>query len=140
MRGKKIQINCDKQGRSYAIVVAKNQKVIQIHRAKNGINFAANYEAMKILTPNAYVLLANLYSSSNRLEEAVTLYKKAIQAAPNDPETYMLLGNVHYLNKDLEQAIQAYRASISLAPDNDEYRLIYSQVMEDYVKSVRGVA
>ena len=84
--------------------------------------------------------MANLYSSSNRLCEAVKLYKEAIQAAPNDPETYMLLGNVHYLNKDLEQAIQAYRASISLAPDNDEYRLIYSQVMEDYVKSVRGVA
>ena len=50
----------------------------------------------------------------------------------------MLLGNAHYLDNDMEQAIQSYRASISLAPENDEYRLIYSQVMDDYVKSVRG--
>ena len=50
----------------------------------------------------------------------------------------MLLGNTHYLDNDIEQAISSYRASIELAPDNDEYRLVYSQVIEDYVKSVRG--
>jgi cytochrome c-type biogenesis protein CcmH/NrfG len=79
-----------------------------------------------------------LYSSLNRISEAIEYYKKALRIEQNNPETYMLLGNVHYLNNDLEQSVQAYRASISLAPDNDEYRLIYSQVMEDYVKSVRG--
>ena len=87
---------------------------------------------------NAIVLLANLYSSSDRIAEAVDLYKKALRVQPNNPETYMLLGNAHYLNNDVEQAILSYRASIGLAPDNDEYRLIYSQVVDDYVKSVRG--
>ena len=52
----------------------------------------------------------------------------------------MLLGNAHYLDKDIEQAISSYRASIDLAPENDEYKLIYSQVVEDYVKSVHGEA
>ena len=50
----------------------------------------------------------------------------------------MLLGNAHYLDNDIEQAIASYKASIGLAPDNDEYKLIYSQVVEDYIKSVRG--
>jgi hypothetical protein len=36
--------------------------------------------------------------------------------------------------------MSSYRASVSLAPDNDEYRLIYSQVTEDYIKSARGEA
>ena len=89
-------------------------------------------------SPNAYVLLANLYTSLDRIPEAIALYKKSLQVAPNDAETYMLLGNAHYLDKDIEQAISSYKASISLAPENDEYRLIYSQVMDDYVKSVRG--
>ena len=82
--------------------------------------------------------MANLYSSLVRIKEAVELYRKALQVEPNNPETYMLLGNAHYLDKDIEQAISSYRASISIAPENDEYRLIYSQVMDDYVKSVRG--
>lgn len=42
--------------KQYSITVKPNQKVIQIHRVKNGINFEANYEAMKTLSSNAYVL------------------------------------------------------------------------------------
>ena len=89
-------------------------------------------------SPNAYVLLANLYTSLDRVPEAINLYKQALQVTPNDAETYMLLGNAHYLDNDIEQAIASYKASIAIAPENDEYRLIYSQVMDDYVKSVRG--
>ena len=84
------------------------------------------------------MLLANLYTSLDRISEAIDLYKKALQVEPNNSETFMLLGNAHYLDKDIEQAISSYRASISISPENDEYRLIYSQVVEDYVKSVRG--
>ena len=87
---------------------------------------------------NAYILLANLYSNQGKQKEAIDYYRKALHVEPNNPETYTLLGNAHYLDNDMEQAIQSYRASISLAPENDEYRLIYSQVMDDYVKSVRG--
>lgn len=89
---------------------------------------------------NAYVLLANLYSSLGRIKEAVDFTEKHFKSEPNNPETYMLLGNAHYLDKDIEQAISSYRASISIAAWKCEYRLIYSQVMDDYVKSVRGEA
>lgn len=79
-----------------------------------------------------------MYSNQGKQKEAIDYYRKALHVEPNNPETYTLLGNAHYLDNDMEQAIQSYRASISLAPENDEYRLIYSQVMDDYVKSVRG--
>ena len=79
-----------------------------------------------------------MYSTQNRVKEAIELYRKALRVEPNNAETYMLLGNAHYLDKDIEQAISSYRASIGIAPDNDEYRLIYSQVVDDYVKSARG--
>ena len=82
--------------------------------------------------------MANLYTSLSKNKDAIELYKKALRVQPNVAETYMLLGNAHYLDNDIEQAIQAYRASINLEPTNDEYRLVYSQVMDDYVTSTRG--
>lgn len=45
----------DENGNSYILKVSNNQKLIQIHREK-GINFSANYAAMKNLSANAYVL------------------------------------------------------------------------------------
>lgn len=45
-----------KDGWNGAIKIAKNQKVIQIHRIKNSINFEANYFALNRLSSDAYVL------------------------------------------------------------------------------------
>lgn len=64
MRARTISIYERATGKHYAIQVAKNQKVIQIHRVKSSINFAANYEAMKDLTANAYVLYMYLIMHS----------------------------------------------------------------------------
>ena len=83
------------------------------------------------------MLLANLYSNQGRIKEAIDTYRKALQVEPNNAETFELLGNAHYLDNDVDQAIQSYRAAIAIAPTNDEYRLIYSQVMEDYIESSR---
>ena len=72
------------------------------------------------------------------IKEAIDLYKQALRVDPNNAETYSLLGNAHFLDNDIDQAILSYKASIGLAPTNDEYRLIYSQVVEDYVASVHN--
>ena len=117
---------------SYAISLTEFKKYNEAEAMyKKAIEFAPKQ-------PNAYILLANLYSTQNRVKEAIELYRKALRVEPNNAETYMFLGNAHYLDKDIEQAISSYRASIGIAPDNDEYRLIYSQVVDDYVKSARG--
>ena len=52
----------------------------------------------------------------------------------------MLLGNAHYLNNEIEQAIASYRASINIAPENDEYRLVYTQVLDEYIDKKRSGA
>ena len=64
MRARTISVYEAKTGKHYGVQVAKNQKVIQIHRVKNGINFEANYEAMKNLSANAYVLYMYLIMHS----------------------------------------------------------------------------
>lgn len=50
-------------GKQYSITIAANQKVIQINRVKNYINFEANYKAMTALSSNAYVLYMYLLIS-----------------------------------------------------------------------------
>lgn len=56
MASRKIDIVEIGTWKVYSIFVAKNQKIIQIHRIKNSINFEANQKAMQNLTSNAYVL------------------------------------------------------------------------------------
>ena len=87
--------------------------------------------------PNAYQLLGNLYTNLNRIEEAMAEYKKVLHFATNDAQTYMLLGNAHYLNNEIEKAIASYRASIQIEPDNDEYKLIYYQILDEYIDKKR---
>ena len=61
----KISVSESRTGKQYYIKVAANQKVIQIHRVKNGINFEANYKAMAVLSANAYVLYMYLLMHEN---------------------------------------------------------------------------
>lgn len=66
MRGyKTIWINNDSKGSTYKIELAKNQKVVQVHRIKNSINFKANEKAMETLSANAFVLYMYLLRHSN---------------------------------------------------------------------------
>ena len=62
----KISIYESRTGKQYYIKVAANQKVIQIHRVKNYINFEANYKAMAALSSNAYVLYMYILMHDNR--------------------------------------------------------------------------
>ena len=45
----------------------------------------------------------------------------------------MLLGNAHYLKGEIEQSIGAYKSAMNIEPENDEYKLIYMQVVNEYV-------
>ncbi len=65
MASRKIDVIDFKTWKMYSILVAKNQKVIQIHRIKSSINFEANYKAMNDLTSNAYVLYMYLLMHEN---------------------------------------------------------------------------
>lgn len=52
-------------GSTTSLKISKNQKIIKIHRIKNGINFEANFKAMKKLSLNTYVLYMYLMMHDN---------------------------------------------------------------------------
>ena len=87
---------------------------------------------------DAQILRANLYTNFNHLDLAMDLYKECLRLKPTNPETYMLLGNAYYLKGELEHSIDAYKSSIGIAPENDEYRLVYTQVLDEYIEKKRN--
>ena len=54
-----------------------------------------------------------------------------------DPSIYVLLANIYFMNNDIERSIYAYRAAVNLRPENDEYKLVFIQVLEDYIAENR---
>lgn len=64
MNGRTINVT-NRGYKNYTILLAKNQKLIKIHRIKQGINYKANYEALSMLSPYAYKLYMYLMMHDN---------------------------------------------------------------------------
>ena len=101
MAGRKIFVRDEsRHGAMYNIIVAKNQKVIQIHRVKSSINFAANYKAMKELTANGYVLYMFLLMHENHRVWALSskdVYNKTPLTEKTYPKAVIELIKKNYL-------------------------------------------
>ena len=41
------------------------------------------------------------------------------------------------MNNEVERAINSYRAAVNIRPENDEYKLVFIQVLEDYITEAR---
>ena len=41
------------------------------------------------------------------------------------------------MNNEIERSIYSYRAAVNLRPENDEYKLVFIQVLEDYINDAR---
>ena len=41
------------------------------------------------------------------------------------------------MNNEVERALNSYRAAVNLRPENDEYKLVFIQVLEDYINEIR---
>ena len=111
------EINFFKNGYNGSIKVAKNQKVIQIHRIKNGINFEANYKALATLTEHGYILYMYLLMHSNNrvwalsskdVTERTPLTMNPYNAAVHDliDKGYLVAGNID--EKELHFDVNAY--------------------------------
>ena len=117
-----IQINNDSEGKSYAIKVSHNQKVIQIKRAnplKQTVNFDANRQALKTLTANGYVLYMYLTMHPHDMVWALsrkdvfnetTLKERAYEAAVAD-----LIQNKYLVPHDINSTYGNWKA------DNNAY-------------------
>ena len=50
---------------------------------------------------------------------------------------YVLIANTYYMNNEVERSIFSYRAAVNLRPENDEYKLVFAQVLDDYIEENR---
>ena len=41
------------------------------------------------------------------------------------------------MNNEVERSIYSYKAAVGLRPENDEFKLVYIQVLEDYIEDLR---
>jgi len=80
--------------------------------------------------------------TSNNLDQAITLYQKAISEAPSEPSYVYALGTAYQAKNDLDNAISFYEKTLSLAPKNPDYKKVYitakqlksAPIMDDAVK------
>ena len=54
-----------------------------------------------------------------------------------DPSIFVLIANTYFMNNEIERSIFSYRAAVNLRPENDEYKLVFIQVLEDYISDSR---
>jgi tetratricopeptide (TPR) repeat protein len=86
---------------------------------------------------NAYILLGNLYSNIKNYKDAEMQYREALKINKLDPSLYVLIANTFYMNNEIERSIFSYRAAVNLKPENDEYKLVFIQVLEDFIAEHR---
>lgn len=86
----------------YIIKVAYNQKVVQIHRVESGINYKANYKALKALSTNAYALYMYLLMHEEKRIWALSskdVYEKTSLTKNNYPKAVEELIEKGYLTQ-----------------------------------------
>jgi tetratricopeptide (TPR) repeat protein len=95
----------------------------------NGNNLAIQSNASEIQTdrhfleiqphhPDIYLQLGDTLVSQNRPDEAISVYKTAMQLFPDNPEIYLYLGQALAAKNDRVGAMAAYRRAIALDPNH----------------------
>ena len=82
-------------------------------------------------------MLGNLYSNLKLYKEAEAQYREALKINKLDPSIFVLIANVYYMDNQIERSIYSYRAAVNLRPENDEYKLVFIQVLEDFINETR---
>lgn len=80
-----------------------------------------SYEQMYAIDPDSWrvhQVLAQAYTESDRLMDAIAEYKRAIELAPSEPSLHEGLGDAYRNSTKLDQAEQAYADELKLDPQN----------------------
>ncbi len=62
---------------------------------------------------------------NNNLDQAITLYQKAISEAPSESAYPYALGTAYQAKGDIDNAISSYEKALSLSPKNPDYKKVY---------------
>lgn len=64
--------------------------------------------------------------SNNDLDNAISLYLKAISEDPSEPSYAYALGTAYQAKNDIDNALSYYQKAVSLAPNNADYKQVYA--------------
>jgi len=67
-----------------------------------------------------YNLLVEAYSNLNKYQEAINVYKQAIEINPDNSETYYNMGVALANLSEYEEVIDAFQKAIEINPDDSE--------------------
>jgi DNA-binding winged helix-turn-helix (wHTH) protein/Tfp pilus assembly protein PilF len=87
------------------------------------------YQKALELNPMSFEAMTNLsglYTETNRIEEAVVISRRMLEANPNDANTHFALGYIYRYAGMLDEAIEAMEAALRISPDNAKFRSIVS--------------
>ncbi len=160
--GKVFQLTAPiSQGSSGGPVLNQDGRVVgvvtfQVARGQN-LNFAVSVDALEMLTDESSqpsitewtirnsrqgpALAAALCSKGSRLtiqgeyEEALTYFKRAAEASPEDPDAWYGLGSCYVGLDQPDEAIAAYKRPIEQDPDNDRAHFVlamYYKAIEQF--------
>ncbi len=62
---------------------------------------------------------------NNNLDQAITLYQKAISESPSESAYSYAIGTAYQAKGDIDNAISSYEKAVSLAPKNSDYKKVY---------------
>jgi tetratricopeptide (TPR) repeat protein len=96
--------------------VAANWDRLAITANPDEVEAELQFLDIKLHTPGCYLELGKRLVEQNRLDEAISIYKGAIDVSPDDPEIYFQLGKAFAQKKDPERALAAYRRAVEVDP------------------------
>lgn len=64
--------------------------------------------------------------TNNNLDNAISIYQKAISQVPSEPSYVYALGTAYQAKGDVDNAISSYEKALSLAPNNADYKQVYA--------------
>lgn len=70
--------------------------------------------------PAIFITMGDIYAQKQRLSEAKTAYKKAIEVAPKEPLGYTRLGRVLWAQRDAQGALAAFDQALLITADARE--------------------
>ena len=66
--------------------------------------------------PQPFLLLANIYTSKKRYDDAVTAYRKVIAINPQQEDPYLYLGSLYASLKRYDEAVETFHALDKINP------------------------
>ena len=89
--------------------------------------------AFRALSPNANILIGNIYNADRDYDTALKYYKMADEISPNIPSIMILSANIEAIKGNLKEALTVYRKACELSPKDSELKIIYFDLINDFI-------